>query len=96
MNLWEFPSAGDYAFNVPNEPNKIEAMVALGWEEFNYCHQKKVPFILMSHWHGLEQNNNSGYAVHEKLIPLILESGLAEPMSFSTLLGHLNKKHDAT
>ena len=84
-SLWEYPIGGDYAFRVPHEEDKIQAMVELGWREFQYCHERKAPFLLVSHWHGLEHNEGSGYAVHERLLPRILKSGMAEPMNFSQL-----------
>lgn len=83
--IWEYPMAGDYAFRVPNEPARIVAMVELGLQEFAYCHQRGIPFLLLSHYHGLENNNNSGYAVHEQLLTRLLKDGHAEPLRMSEL-----------
>lgn len=79
-DLIEIPLGGDYAFHVPNEEDKIEKMAQLAVDEFNICHENDWPFIAVSHWHGLERNDDSGYAVHERLIPRLLESGKAEPL----------------
>jgi|ERR1051326_7353207 peptidoglycan/xylan/chitin deacetylase (PgdA/CDA1 family) len=83
--LWEFPIGGDYGFRVPNEPARIEAMVGLGLQEFDYCHERDIPFLLVSHWHGLERNGGTGYAVHEKLLGQLIQSGKAEPICMSEL-----------
>jgi hypothetical protein len=83
--LWEFPLGGDYGFQVPSEEARIQAMVDLAWREFLHCHEKGFPFIMVSHWHGLERNGGTGYAVHERLVPRILQSGKAEPMGFARL-----------
>jgi peptidoglycan/xylan/chitin deacetylase (PgdA/CDA1 family) len=76
--LIEIPLGGDYAFRVPNEEDKIEKMAQLAVDEFNICHENDWPFICVSHWHGLERFEHSGYAVHERMIPRILETGKAE------------------
>ncbi len=84
-NLWEYPLGGDYAFLVPNEAPRIEAMVDLALQEFDYCHQRGLPFLLLSHYQGLEHSNNSGYAVHERLLTRLLKAGKAEPLRMSEL-----------
>jgi len=85
-SLWEIPmTGGDYAFKVPNEPEKVEAMVELGVSEFEFCHQQGVPFVMVCHWHGLERNQDSGYAVHRRLLPRIIESGKAKFVAMSEL-----------
>lgn len=88
--LWEIPmSGGDYAFKVPNKPEKIEAMVDLGFREFEKCREQGIPFVMVCHWHGLERNDNSGYEVHRRLLPRIAESGNAEFMTLSALVDKL-------
>ncbi len=84
-NLWEYSMGGDYAFRVPNEPKRIESMVDLALQEFTWCHQRGCPFLLLSHYHGLEGNNNSGYAIHERLLTRLLKEGKAQPMRMSEL-----------
>jgi peptidoglycan/xylan/chitin deacetylase (PgdA/CDA1 family) len=85
-NLWEIPmTGGDYAFRVPNEADKIEAMVDLAMREFEFCHERDLPFIPICHFHGLARNDDSGYAVHRALLPRILESGKAELMTMSQI-----------
>ena len=83
--LWEYPIGGDYAFRVPNEPAGIEAMVEQALQEFHYCHGHGWPFLLLSHYHGLENNHHSGYAVHEQLLPRLLRDGCAEPLAMAQL-----------
>ena len=78
-------TGGDYAFGVPNAPDKIAAMVELGVREFAYCRERGIPFVMVSHWHGLERNEHSGYAVHRRLLPRIREAGGAEFMTMSKL-----------
>lgn len=81
----EYPLGGDFAFTVPNDPAKIRAMADLGYLEFELMHAKGLPFMPVSHWHGLERNGDTGYAVHEQLLPRIVKSGLAEPMGLAEL-----------
>jgi len=42
-----------------------------------------MPYTLVSHYFALEHENGSGYAVHERLLRRILDTGLAEPMTLS-------------
>jgi hypothetical protein len=76
--VWEYPMAGDYAFRVPKEPEKIEAMVKLALDEFEVFSERGQPMLIVSHWHGLQNFDSSGYAVHDKLIPALKETGRAE------------------
>ncbi len=78
-------TGGDYGFTVPNEPDKIETMVNLGLYDLDYLHKQQAPMLMVSHWHGLERNGGTGYAVHEKLLPAILKSGKVEPMGLAEL-----------
>jgi hypothetical protein len=88
----EYPIAGDYAFRVPHEATRIDAMVGLALREMAYFHQRGLPMILCSHWHGLEHAGGSGYAVHEKLLAAMLKSGTAEPMNMTQLEARTQKK----
>jgi len=81
----EFALAGDYAFRVPAEEAKIDAMVGLGMREMGYLHEQQAPMIVCSHWHGLENNGGTGYRVHEKLLPKLLENGKVEAMNMTGL-----------
>ncbi|MFP4028518.1 MAG: polysaccharide deacetylase family protein [Candidatus Brocadiia bacterium] len=86
-SVWEVPmTGGDYAFHVPHNEEKISAMVDLAMREFEFCREQGVPFVMVSHWHGLARNEDSGYAVHRKLLPKILESGYARPVTISQML----------
>jgi hypothetical protein len=84
--LIEFPMAGDYAFNVPNEPARIEQFVDLGMHDLAHHVKHNVPFVMVSHFHGLARNNDAGYAVHEKLLPKIIDSGDVELTSMVPLM----------
>ena len=90
-NILEIPMVGDYAFNVKKE--NIDRFVNLGLKEFNTCWEKGYPFILVSHWHGLERNGSTGYKVHKKLIPEIIKSGKAEIMTISQLYKKYQKEN---
>lgn len=82
--ILEIPMSGDYAFKVKEE--NIEKFFNLAVEEFNLCWENGYPFVLVSHWHGLERDGtDTGYKVHEKLISYLLESGKAEFITMSHL-----------
>lgn len=81
----EYPMAGDYAFHLPDESKRLEAMADLAVREMEALHQRGWPMIVCSHWHGLEANGGTGYAVHEKLLPALLESGKVQPMTMAEL-----------
>ncbi len=80
-SLIEYPFIGDVAFRVPQE--RIEDFVELGWRHFEDCLENQWPFVLVSHWHGLEHAGGTGYRVHEKLLDRIMASGRAHPMTLS-------------
>jgi peptidoglycan/xylan/chitin deacetylase (PgdA/CDA1 family) len=77
--LLEIPILDDVAFRVPE--GEVDRYVELGWRLWEECRQAGVAFHLVSHFHGLERNGGTGYAVHEKLLPRILATGQAEPMT---------------
>jgi len=78
-NIIEFPILDDVAFRVPQD--KVDDFVELGWRLWTMCVEQGYPFVLCSHWHGLERAGGTGYAVHEKLLPRILDSGDAIPLT---------------
>jgi hypothetical protein len=78
-------TSGDYSYQVPDEPRRIEAMVNLALHDLDYLHKRHAPMILTTHWHGLERNGGTGYAVQEKLIPALLATGKIEPMGMAEL-----------
>jgi peptidoglycan/xylan/chitin deacetylase (PgdA/CDA1 family) len=80
-NIVEFPIVDDVAFRIPSE--KIDDFAELGWQHWQECVERNVPFVLVSHPFALKHDGGSGYAVHEKLLPRILDSGLADPMTLS-------------
>jgi len=76
--VYEIPmTGGEYAFKVPLEEEKIESMVALGLEEFGWCYQRDLPFVMLSHWPGLARDDGAGYEVHRRFLRKIHESGKA-------------------
>lgn len=79
--LIEIPILDDVAFRIPSD--KIDDFVELGWKLWQLCVERQVPYQLVSHWFALEHEGGTGYAIHEKLLPRILESGQAEPMTTS-------------
>ncbi len=81
--LVDYPLGSDFAFRVPNEPARIDSMVDLAMQELDYYHQRQWPMCIICHPQGLEYGG--GYAVHEKLLPTILESGKVEPMGMKQL-----------
>lgn len=77
--VMEFPILDDVAFRIPQE--KVNAMADLGWKLWEMCVERNDPYLLVSHPFALEHAERTGYQIHEKLIPQILDSGLAEPMT---------------
>ena len=89
--VMEFPMAGDYEIFVPNDPQKMDAMVELGMQEFDEFCKRGHPMVHCTHWHGLRNPGNvtpgtehlpplptgTGYAIHERLIGAMQSSGRA-------------------
>jgi len=98
FGIREYPLAGDYAFQVPNDAKRIEQMADLGLAEFDEYHRRGHPMLMVSHHHGLERTgeydgcqpmaSGTGYAVHERLIPAIMDSGRATFLNMSQFLEH--------
>jgi peptidoglycan/xylan/chitin deacetylase (PgdA/CDA1 family) len=80
-NIIEFPIIDDVAFRIPAE--KIDDFVELGWQHWQECVARGLPYVLVSHPFALKHAGGTGYAVHEKLLPRILDSGQADPMTLS-------------
>lgn len=96
QGLLELPMAGDYAFKIPNDPEKISTMVQLGLDEFDEFSRRKDPMLIVSHYHGLEfaapecAGNDpcpagTGYQIHDALIPALKKQG-ARFMNVSQLI----------
>ncbi len=83
--LIEYPISGDYGFHVPDVPDKIQCMADLCLEEFEQFHQRRWPFTFVSHWHGLERNGGTGYAVHANAMPRLQQTGRAEFIGMAEL-----------
>lgn len=94
--VMEVPMAGDYAFRVPNRPEKIEAMVDLALREFDVYVQRGDPMLIVSHHHGLSffgegdgipgSKEGTGYAIHDHLIPALQATGKAEFTTMASLV----------
>jgi peptidoglycan/xylan/chitin deacetylase (PgdA/CDA1 family) len=85
--LVEFPILDDVAFRIPAE--KIEDFAELGWKHWQECVRRNLPYVLVSHPFALKHDGGTGYAVHAKLIPRILDSGQAQPMTLSEYYAHI-------
>jgi len=82
----EFPILDDVCFRIPRA--QVDDFVELGWRLWQECVQRGLPYVLVSHPFALEFESEddyagTGYEVHEKLLPRILESGQALPMTLS-------------
>ncbi|MEO8206308.1 MAG: DUF2334 domain-containing protein [Chthoniobacterales bacterium] len=104
QGILEIPMAGDYAYQVPNDPEKIDSMVQLGLQELQVYVERRDPMLILSHYHGLEYTGvtspdlaplpgGTGYAVHEKLVPAILASGQARFVGMRELLKSINSEN---
>lgn len=84
--VYEIPmTGGEYAFKVPNDPEKIQSMVELALAEFSWCHERNLPFVMVSHWPGLAFGDGAGYEVHRRFLRKIRESGKAEFLTVNQL-----------
>lgn len=77
--LIEYPILDDVAFRIPEA--KINDFVELGWKMWEMCVEKNDPYLLVSHPFALEHQEGTGYAIHDKLISRIMETGMAQPMT---------------
>lgn len=84
--VYEIPmTGGEYAFKVPDDPEKIQSMVALALAEFSWCHERNLPFVMVSHWPGLAFGEGAGYEVHRRFLKQVRESGKAEFLTLNHL-----------
>ena len=65
----------DVAFSISRE--RIDAHVELGWQEFQECVRSGVAYHLVSHPFALRHSDGAGYEIHNRILPRILDSGLA-------------------
>ena len=79
--LIEFPILDDVAFKVPAA--KVDDFADLGWRMWKTCVNRELPYLLVCHPQQLEYNGGTGYSVHSKLLPRILSSGNAAPMTMT-------------
>lgn len=90
--IYEIPmSGGEYAFKVPNDEEKIASMVELGVAEFQWCYERSLAFVMVSHWPGLAFGEGAGYEVHRRFLKKIQESGRAEFLTMNQLFDRVVK-----
>lgn len=77
--LIEIPILDDVAFKAPRA--MIDEFADLGWRLWETCIEHQVPFHLVCHPQELRREGGVGYAIHNKLLPRILDSGKAVPMT---------------
>ncbi len=77
----EIPALDDISFKV--KAGDEEKFINLGWRQWEECLKNNWPYVMVSHWHGLEHNNNTGYKIHRILLDKILNTGQAEPITLS-------------
>ncbi len=77
----EIPGLDDVTFHA--KPDEIDKFADLGWQQWEACLENNWPYVMISHWHSLKRNNDSGYKIHQILLGKILSTGLAEPMTLS-------------
>lgn len=77
--LWEYSIVGDFSFQV--KPGEEDAYLGLAIKSFEHCYENGLPCNMVSHWHGLERNGDTGYRVQERFLEIVLSSGKAEPMT---------------
>lgn len=101
QGILEIPMAGDYAFKVPNDPQKIDRMVRLGLEEFEEYARRGDPMLIVSHFHGLEFDGvkdgieaaapeGTGYAIHTRLLESLKQDRRARFMNMTELLAGIS------
>lgn len=78
-DIVEIPGLDDVSFNVKQEDK--ERFIELGWRQWEECVEHNWPYVMISHWHGLERNGGVGYKIHEILLDKILSTGRAESIS---------------
>ena len=81
--LVEIPIADDFTFNISSDD--FDKAVETGWQLWQMCSERGCPFVPVSHWFMLEARDGIGYRIQRELIPRILDTGLAEPMTLADL-----------
>lgn len=71
-------------------------MVALAEREFEYCLNNGIPFVMLSHFHGLAYDGGTGYVIHEKILTKLLSTGRAEALTMSELHARVIQSLDQT
>jgi peptidoglycan/xylan/chitin deacetylase (PgdA/CDA1 family) len=96
QGIWEFPIGPEIAWRVPNDPERIDAMVELGLRHFRALRKRGQPMLMLSHYHGLGfagtlegrkvNPAGTGYAVHEKFLSKLRATGQAEFLGMEELV----------
>lgn len=79
--LVEFPILDDMAFRIGRD--RMDRFVELGWRHWQECVKRGAPYVLVSHYFGLEHDEGAGYEIHRRMLARILASGQAAPMTLS-------------
>jgi len=87
--LWEYPIIGDFAYRV--KPGEEDAYLKLGKELFHLASRKQAPFLLVTHWHGLEHTENAGYRVMERFLDDLMNEDEVEPITMDQLHDRVTK-----
>jgi hypothetical protein len=82
--MCELPMNGEYIDKFGNLP-KLESdlPIQVGFDEFMLCVQEQIPFVQLCHPPRMKKEKGNGFEIQSKLIPKILESGYAEPMTMN-------------
>jgi peptidoglycan/xylan/chitin deacetylase (PgdA/CDA1 family) len=96
QGVWEFPIGPEIAWRVPNDPKLMDVMVDMGMRHFEAMYEKQEPMLMVSHYHGLNFHGKvdgneghpvgTGYAVHDKFIPHVLQTGKARFVGMKELV----------
>jgi peptidoglycan/xylan/chitin deacetylase (PgdA/CDA1 family) len=89
--ITEFPILDDVAFRIPRA--RGDRFVELGWQHWQECLRRRAPFILVSHFFGLEHDEGAGFEIHDKLLRRILATGQAQPLTMSEYHRQLHAGH---
>ncbi len=80
-NIIEIPGLDDVSFRV--EAGDEKRFIELGWRQWQECVKNNWPYVMISHWHGLERNGGTGYKIHRILLDRILNTNQAEPVTLT-------------
>ncbi len=80
-DIIEIPGLDDISFKVKSGDE--QRFIELGWQQWQECVKNNWPYVMISHWHGLERNEETGYKIHRILLERILSTNQAEPITLT-------------